>query len=111
MSIQLQQIEVIENHSRLNEKQRKIEESLSISIDDYKTKILCLQCSKESEKNKCEQCVKENIDKRNSYLIFSGTWTISSIIVFFSSNIYFSIPVGLCCGTVLTSAYNTIKNF
>jgi uncharacterized paraquat-inducible protein A len=111
MSIQLQQIEVIENHSRLNEKQKKIEESLSISIEDYKLKILCLQCGKEAEKIKCDQCIKENVNKRNSYLIFSGTWTISSIIVFFSSNVYTSIPIGLCCGTILTASYNTIKNF
>ena len=63
MSIQLQQIEVIENHSRLNEKQKKIEESLSISIEDYKLKILCLQCGKEAEKIKCDQCIKENVNK------------------------------------------------
>jgi uncharacterized paraquat-inducible protein A len=111
MSIQLQAEEVLENHSRLNEKQRKIEEAVSISIEEYKSKILCLQCGKESEKIKCQDCSSENIQKRNSYLIFSGSWMLTSVILFFTSNVYTSIPIGLCCGTVLSTSYNTIKNF
>ncbi len=111
MSIELRDEEALENHSRLNEKQRKIEESLSISIEEYKSKILCLQCGKESEKIKCKECSTENIQKRNSYLIFSGSWGIASIILFFTSNVYTSIPVGLCCGTVISTIYNNIRNF
>ncbi len=106
-----QQEQILETHSRLNEKQRKIEESVSVNIEEYKSKINCLQCGKESEKIKCIECAKDSFNKRNSYFIFSGTWAVSSIIVFFTSNVYTSIPIGLCCGTVLSTVYNTIVNF
>ena len=111
MSIQLQVEEVLENHSRLNEKQRKIEESIPISIEEYKSKILCIQCGKESEKIKCQECSSESIQKRNSYLIFSSGWGLTSIVLFFTSSVYTSIPVGLCCGTILSAIYNNIRKF
>jgi ribosomal protein L37E len=107
----MQQEQVLQDHSRLNEKQRKIEESYSITIEEYKTKILCIQCGKEAEKIKCEECAKESFHKRNAYFIFSGSWVVSSVIVFFTSNVYVSVPIGLCCGTILSNAYNTMVNF
>jgi uncharacterized paraquat-inducible protein A len=98
MSMELHVEEILENHTRLNEKQRKLEEAVSISIEEYKSKILCLQCSKESEKIKCQECSNENIQKRNTYLIFSGSWTITSIIVFFSSNVCLYSPISIASG-------------
>jgi len=107
----MQQEQALQDHSRLNEKQKKIEESLTINIEEFKTKILCIQCGKESEKVKCQECSNESFHKRNSYFIFSGSWVVSSVILFFTSNIYTSIPVGLCCGTVISTTYKAIVNF
>ena len=107
----MQQEQALQDHSRLNEKQKKIEEAFAINIEEFKARILCIQCGKESEKVKCRDCSKESFHKRNSYFIFSGSWVVSSVILFFTSNVYTSIPVGLCCGTVLSTAYNTMVNF
>jgi hypothetical protein len=98
-------LEVLQEHEKLNEKQKQIEESFAINIEEYKNKILCIQCGKESEKIKCIECSKENIHKRKSYLLFSGSWVISSIALFSTLDIISSIPIGFCCATVVNELY------
>lgn len=98
-------VQVLEEHSKLNEKQKQIEESFAINIEEYKNKILCVQCGKQSEKIKCISCAKEGFHKRNSYLIFSGSWIISSIVLFSTLDIVASIPAGFCCATIANEIY------
>jgi hypothetical protein len=62
-------LEVLQEHTKLNEKQKQIEDSFMINIEEYKNKILCIQCGKQSEKIKCEKCAKENFHKRNKSIV------------------------------------------
>lgn len=101
-------LEVLQEHEKLNEKQKQIEDSFAINIEEYKNKILCVQCGKESEKVKCQLCTKENIVKRNSYLLFSGSWVISSIVLFSTIDVISSIPIGFCCATVVNEIYTKL---
>jgi hypothetical protein len=102
-------VQVLEEHSKLNEKQKQIEESFAINIEEYKTKILCVQCGKESEKIKCINCAKESFHQRNSYFIFSGAWVISSITLFSTLDVISSIPAGFCLSTIASEIYTKLS--
>ena len=102
-------LEVLQEHTKLNEKQKQIEDSFAINIEEYKNKIQCVQCGKESEKVKCKECAKENIVKRNSYLLFSGSWVISSITLFSTLDVISSIPIGFCCATIANEIYTKLS--
>jgi hypothetical protein len=102
------QVQVLQEHTKLNEKQKQIEDSFVVTIEAYKPKILCVQCGKESEKIKCIACAKENFHKRNSYFLFSGIWAVSSIILFSTIDVVTSIPAGFCFATIASEIYTKI---
>jgi hypothetical protein len=102
------QVQVVQEHTKLNEKQKQIEDSFEITIEAYKSKLFCVQCGKESEKIKCKTCASESFHIRNKYFLFSGIWTVSSIVVFSTLDIVTSIPVGFCCATLASEIYSKI---
>ena len=105
---QKQKEDILAEHSRLNEKQKQLEISIEINLEQYKSKILCLQCGKESEKIKCVDCSKESINERIGYSIYISSWLASTIILFFVSNAVPAISTGFCVGSL---AFNTFKSF
>jgi hypothetical protein len=104
------QSQVLKEHQKINEKQRQIEESFVVNIDLYKSKILCVQCGQESEKIKCKVCSREHFHRRNKYLVCTGLWLTSSIVLSgVTLDVVSSIPVGFCIGTVASEVYNKLK--
>jgi hypothetical protein len=100
--------DILAEHSRLNEKQKQLETIIEINLEQYKSKILCLQCGKEAEKIKCVDCSKESVDKRTGYTIYISSWFISTVGLFFISNPTPAIATGFCVGSL---AYNLRKSF
>ena len=103
------QLKLREEHSRLNEKQKQLEDSIEIQIESYKSKILCIQCGKEAIKIKCKDCSKETLKERISYNVYISSWTVSTIVVFFISNVAPAFATGLCCGTLFVNLYNSFQ--
>lgn len=104
------QVQIVQEHTKLNEKQKQIEDSFSVNLEAYKSKLLCVQCGKESEKIKCMICASESFHTRNKYCLFSGIWALSSIIVFSTMDVVTSIPIGFCCATIASEIYGKINN-
>jgi hypothetical protein len=102
------QAQALQEHTILNEKQKQIEDSFEITIEAYKSKLLCVQCGKESEKIKCKKCASESFHVRNKYVLFSGIWTLSSVVLFSTVDVVTSIPVGFCCATIASEIYSKI---
>ena len=102
------QVQVVQEHTKLNEKQKQIEDSFSINLEAYKSKILCVQCGKNSEKIKCKECASESFHVRNKYFLFSGIWALSSIVLFSTVDVVSSIPAGFCCATIASEIYSKI---
>lgn len=103
------QLEQLREHSRLNEKQKQLEDSIEIQIENCKSKILCIQCGKEALKIKCKECSNETIKERISYNLYISSWAISTIVVFFMSDVAPALATGLCCGTLLTNLYKSFQ--
>jgi hypothetical protein len=104
------QSKVLQEHEKINEKQRQIEESFVLNIDSYKVKILCVQCGQESEKIKCKDCRHEDFHTRNKYLVCTGLWITSSVVLSASTaNFLSSIPVGFCVSIIASEIYNKLK--
>ncbi len=100
--------DILAEHSRLNEKQKQLETILELNLEQYKSKILCLQCSKESEKVKCNDCIKESTNERIGYSIYIGSWITSTIVLFFIGNTGPAVATGFCIGSL---AFNLRKCF
>ena len=100
---------IIAEHSRLNEKEKKIDEYVSLQIEKDKSAIACLQCGKNSDKIKCKDCAQENKNKRIEYSFFISSWAVSSILTFFTSEPSAAISTGLCCGAVITNIYKCFR--
>ena len=101
------QLKLHEEHSRLNEKQKQLEDSIEIQIESYKSKILCVQCGKEDIKIKCKECSKETLKERISYNLYISFWTISTIVIFFISDAIPAVATGLCCGSLIVNLYKS----
>lgn len=109
--MELQQIQAIQEHSRLNDKQKRIEELVIQNLDylkDVKCKFDCLQCGKESEKPKCLNCLKEIKKEKITYLIFISALVFSSVAFFIRIQPEASISFGLCFANLLTNIYQYI---
>jgi hypothetical protein len=102
--------DILAEHSRLNEKQKQLETVIEIDLEQYKSKILCLQCGKESEKIKCNDCSKETIDKRNGYTIYISSWIVSTVGLFFITNPTPAIATGFCVGSLVFNLFKSLKN-
>jgi len=102
------QVQVLQEHEKLNEKQKQIEDSFAINLEAYKSKLFCVQCGKESEKVKCVLCAKESFHTRNKYFLFSGIWAVSSIVLFSTVDVVTSVPAGFCCATIASEIYSKI---
>ena len=100
---------IIAEHSRLNEKEKKIDEYANLQIENDKSTISCLQCGKNSDKIKCKNCAQESKNKRIEYSFFISSWAISSILTFFANETSSAISTGLCCGAVLTNIYKCFR--
>jgi hypothetical protein len=109
MQEQQVQVEIFKEHSRLNEKQKQIENSSELELQKYKSNILCIQCGKESSKIKCDNCNREDIGKRIKYSLFTGGWLTSSVLLSFLTGPGFIISGGLCCGVLISEAYCMIR--
>jgi predicted nuclease with TOPRIM domain len=96
-----------EEHSRLNEKQKQLEDSIELQMENYKSKIVCVQCGKEALKIKCKDCSKETLKERISYNVYISSWAISTIIVFFISDAAPAVATGLCCGSLFVNLYKS----
>ena len=99
----------LKEHSRLNEKQKQLEDSIELQIETYKSKIACIQCGKEAEKIKCKDCSKETLKERIGYSLYISSWTISTIIVFFISDAAPAVATGLCCGSLFVNLYKSFQ--
>jgi len=107
---QKQKEDILTEHLRLNEKQKQLETIVEINLEQYKSKILCLQCSKEAEKIKCIDCSKESVNERTGYTIYISSWIISTIGLFFISNPTPAIATGFCIGSLAFNAFKSLKN-
>jgi hypothetical protein len=96
---------IIAEHSRLNAKEKRIDEYANLQIENDKSAISCIQCGKNSDKVKCKECAIENKNKRVEYAFFISSWAVSSILTFFASEASSAISTGLCCGAVMTNIY------
>jgi hypothetical protein len=102
-----QKNDVLAEHSRLNEKQKQLEDFIEIQIENCKSKILCVQCGKEALKIKCKECSKETLKERISYNVYISSWAVSTIIVFFISDAAPAVATGLCCGSLFVNLYKS----
>jgi len=105
------QEEALQQHSRLNEKQRQIEQILTIDIDDLQVKLKCIQCGKEAIKVKCKECSEEYVRKRNVYTLFTSSWVVSSIVLFSVTKISTSLSGGFFCGSFVSNLYAIFSDF
>jgi hypothetical protein len=102
--------DILAEHSRLNEKQKQLETIIEINLEQYKSKILCLQCGKEAEKIKCVDCIKESVNERTGYTIYISSWIVSSVGLFFITNPSPAIATGFCVGSLAYNVFN-LKTF
>ncbi len=103
--------DVLAEHSRLNEKQKQLEDFIEIQIENCKSKILCIQCGKEAIKIKCKECSKETVKERISYNLYISSWAVSTIVTFFISDAAPAVATGLCCGSLLVNLYKSFLAF
>jgi hypothetical protein len=102
--------DILAEHSRLNEKQKQLETIIEIDLEQYKSKILCLQCGKEADKIKCVECIKEIVHKRTGYTIYIGSWISSTAVLFFVANPTSAIATGFCVGSVAFNIFKSLRN-
>lgn len=107
---QKQKEDILAEHSRLNEKQKHLETVIEINLEQYKSKILCLQCGKEAEKIKCIDCSKETINKRTGYTIYISSWIVSTVGLFFITNPTPAVATGFCVGSLAFNIFKTLGN-
>lgn len=102
--------DILAEHSRLNEKQKQLETVIELNLENYKTKILCLQCGEEANKIKCNTCIKETVDKRTGYTVYISSWISSTVILFFLTNPTPAVATGFCIGSLAYNAFKSLKN-
>jgi len=107
---QKQKEDIIAEHSRLNEKQKQLETVIELNLENYKSKFLCIQCGKEAEKIKCNDCGKESINERIGYSIYISSWILSTAVLFFISNTSPAISTGFCIGSLTFNTFKALRN-
>ena len=96
---QVKNIEVLKEHTRLNKKQEAIE------VKEINLSQQFVDIALEEQKKK------ENNAKKLSYLLFGCCSTALSIGIYFFTNPFLCVPIGISGGFVIAKSYTTFLYF